>query len=101
MPNKSASTRYRAPTLGAAVLVAGLLAMPSLAQDAPETEPASTPNPDVTADGDSATPPATPLPGSEPQESPHGSVSGARPSLDYEPTEAISEDRSVSFPVDI
>lgn len=25
----------------------------------------------------------------------------ARPSLDYEPTEAISEDLSVSFPVDI
>lgn len=25
----------------------------------------------------------------------------ARPSLDYEPTESISEDRSVSFPVDI
>lgn len=38
---------------------------------------------------------------SETEIKPIDSVDTARPSLDYEPTETISEDSSVSFPVDI
>ena len=37
----------------------------------------------------------------ETEVTPIDNVDTARPSLDYEPTEAISEDSSVSFPVDI
>lgn len=57
----------------------------------PLPEPASS-NPTTAAANPAGT--ATDTPMAEP-------AADARPSLDYEPSETISEDKSVSFPVDI
>ncbi len=48
-----------------------------------------------------ATPQAAPEDKPRETEAPLEAPEGARPTLDYEPSETISEDSSVSFPVDI
>ena len=70
-------------------LLSALLSAPVLAQEAAESEEAVTvPETGTTND-----------PTSEQSDPPAAVDSGAV--LDYEPTESISEDLSVSFPVDI
>ena len=70
-------------------LLSVLLIAPVFAQEAAESEEAvTTPEADTTNE-----------PTSEPAGAPAVVESGAV--LDYEPTESISEDLSVSFPVDI
>jgi len=98
MPNKPASAPYQASRLAATVLVAGLLSVSGLAQESVATGPENAP-PDQTADESPGEP--QPKPDDSNPESIEGADREARPSLDYEPSEAISEDRSVSFPVDI
>ena len=70
-------------------LLSILLAAPVFAQGAAESEEAvTTPEADATSE-----------PAAEQADAPAVVESGAV--LDYEPTESISEDLSVSFPVDI
>ena len=70
-------------------LLSILLAAPVFAQEAAESEDAvTTPEEDATNE-----------PNAEQADAPAVVESGAV--LDYEPTESISEDLSVSFPVDI
>ena len=70
-------------------LLSALLSAPVLAQEAAESEEAVT-VPETSTTND---------PTSEQSDPPAAVDSGAV--LDYEPTESISEDLSVSFPVDI
>jgi len=72
-----------------ASLLSVLLVAPALAQEAAESEEAVT-VPETDASNE---------PTIEPADAPAVVESGAV--LDYEPTESISEDLSVSFPVDI
>ena len=72
-----------------AALISVLLMTPAFAQEAAESEEAVTlPETDTTNE-----------PAAEQADAPPVVESGAV--LDYEPTESISEDLSVSFPVDI
>ena len=73
-----------------AALHSALLITPVLAQEAAESEQAVTAPESVDTSNE---------PTSEPADAPAVVESGAV--LDYEPTESISEDLSVSFPVDI
>ncbi len=84
----NAPVRFASVTAMAALLSALLIA-PAFAQEAAESEEAVT-----TPDTDSSNEPAAEQTGA-----PAVVESGAV--LDYEPTESISEDLSVSFPVDI
>ncbi len=74
---------------GVLVLSAGV----ALSQDA-----ATPPDASATANEQQPTPAA---PQDKPSEETIESAATGRPSLDYEPSESISEDSSVSFPVDI
>ena len=70
-------------------LLSVVLVAPAFAQEAAESEEAvTTPEADATSE-----------PAAEQADAPAVVESGAV--LDYEPTESISEDLSVSFPVDI
>ena len=70
-------------------LLSVVLVAPAFAQEAAESEEAvTTPETDATSE-----------PAAEQADAPAVVESGAV--LDYEPTESISEDLSVSFPVDI
>ena len=73
-----------------AVMLSVLLIAPAYAQEAAESEEAVTAPESVDTSNE---------PTSEPADAPAVVESGAV--LDYEPTESISEDLSVSFPVDI
>ena len=73
-----------------AAMLSVLLIAPAYAQEAAESEEAVTASESVDTSNE---------PTSEPVDAPAVVESGAV--LDYEPTESISEDLSVSFPVDI
>ena len=91
MPNKQ-KTFNRTLGLGAVLMIA--LSHSIAAQDAaPEV-----PLPQSTAGAESQSTDAT---SKNPQEAPIENADTAKPSLKYEPSERISEDSSVSFPVDI
>jgi len=97
MPNNGLATSGR--QIAALPLLLGLLLIvgPVLAQQEP-TDPTPTAPPGVSADTDEASQAADKEAAAADMEAP---AADARPSLDYEPTESISEDLSVSFPVDI
>ena len=88
MQNKVPAPFARIPTM--AGLLSILLIAPTYAQEAAESEEAVTAPESVDTSNE---------PTSEPADAPAVVKSGAV--LDYEPTESISEDLSVSFPVDI
>ena len=93
MPNKQQISN-RALWLGAALMIA--LSHSIAAQDAaPEV-----PLPQSTAGAESSSTDETSS-SQNPQEPPNENAATAKPSLKYEPSERISEDSSVSFPVDI
>ena len=93
MPNKQ-QIANRALWLGAALMIA--LSHSIAAQDAaPEV-----PLPQSTAGAESSSTDETSS-RQNPQEAPIENAATAKPSLKYEPSERISEDSSVSFPVDI
>jgi len=95
MPNKPA---LAAKALSAWVLALCLGGAVSVSAQAPDKEPEQ--EPEATVAGDGAAPAiATPADSAEPPPSDAPTDPGAI--LDYEPTESISEDLSVSFPVDI
>ena len=92
MPNKQQISN-RALWLGAALMIA--LSHSIAAQDAaPEV-----PLPQSAAEAESSTDETSSS--QNPQEAPIENAATAKPSLKYEPSERISEDSSVSFPVDI
>ena len=92
MPNKQQISN-RALWLGAALMIA--LSHSIAAQDAaPEV-----PLPQSAAGAESSTDETSSS--QNPQEAPIENAATAKPSLKYEPSERISEDSSVSFPVDI
>ncbi len=92
MPNKQQISN-RALWLGAALMIA--LSHSIAAQDAaPEV-----PLPQSAAGAESSTDKTSSS--QNPQEAPIENAATAKPSLKYEPSERISEDSSVSFPVDI
>ena len=95
MPNKQQISN-RALWLGAALMVA--LSHSIAAQDAaPEV-----PLPQSTAGAGAESSSTDETSSSQnPQEPPIENAATAKPSLKYEPSERISEDSSVSFPVDI
>ena len=88
MQNKVPAPFARIPAM--AGLLSILLIAPAYAQEAAESEEAGTAPESVDTSNE---------PTSEPADAPAVVESGAV--LDYEPTESISEDASVSFPVDI
>ena len=93
MPNKQQISN-RALWLGAALMIA--LSHSIAAQDAaPEV-----PLPQYAAGAESSSTDETSS-SQNPQEPPIENAATAKPSLKYEPSERISEDSSVSFPVDI
>ena len=93
MPNKQQISN-RALWLGAALMIA--LSRSIAAQDAaPEV-----PLPQSAAGAESSSTDETSS-SQNPQEPPIENAATAKPSLKYEPSERISEDSSVSFPVDI
>ena len=93
MPNKQQISN-RALWLGAALMIA--LSHSIAAQDAaPEV-----PLPQSAAGAESSST-DEPSASQNPQEPPIENAATAKPSLKYEPSERISEDSSVSFPVDI
>ncbi len=80
-------------------VLAGVLASSQVcAQANTEAPPANTESGGAQTDAGNASDQPTPA---KTPEAPIEVTSKARPSLDYEPSESISEDRSVSFPVDI
>ena len=93
MPNKQQISN-RALWLGAALMIA--LSHSIAAQDAaPEVPlPQSTAGAESSSTGETSS-------SQNPQEPPIENAATAKPSLKYEPSERISEDSSVSFPVDI
>ena len=95
MPNKQQISN-RALWLGAALMIA--LSHSIAAQDAaPEV-----PLPQSTAGAGAESSSTDETSSSQnPQEPPIENAATAKPSLKYEPSERISEDSSVSFPVDI
>ena len=97
MPNKQQISN-RALWLGAALMVA--LSHSIAAQDAaPEVPlPQSTAGAGAGAESSSTDETSS---SQNPQEAPIENAATAKPSLKYEPSERISEDSSVSFPVDI
>jgi len=114
MPSKTQGRvgvlKFRAAATTGVVLTSLLtLGIPCSAQPSEDTSSPSTPevNPrEIPQGAPSPTTNATPEQSSEVSttskpEPPINAASDARPSLDYEPSESISEDRSVSFPVDI
>ena len=93
MPNKQQISN-RALWLGAALMIALIHSI--AAQDAaPEV-----PLPQSAAGAESSSTDETSS-SQNPQEAPIENAATAKPSLKYEPSERISEDSSVSFPVDI
>lgn len=99
MPNNTASTSRSAMLLSITLLLAAVNA--GVFAQAPDDEPPS-PNSSVsdnTADTTQRTTGATESTQDESELT--LDPSQARPSLDYVPSETISEDKSVSFPVDI
>ena len=95
MPNKAALTATALPAWVLALCLGGAV---SVSAQAPDQEPEQEPEATVTSGSDA---PAilTPTDSTEPPSSDAPTDPGAI--LDYEPTESISEDLSVSFPVDI
>ncbi len=96
MPNKRVSinlTTRRLALLMAALLTAGLSV--AFAQTNTTTPPAA-PNPVTQVAPDDDTEPETPRQPEAPID-----TSGDLSTLEYEPTESISEDKSVAFPIDI
>ena len=89
------------------LLAAAQASVSSLAQtDATPAPPADEPEAaslETTTPSTIGTPPdaAASTSGAPDNEDPIAGATTGRPSLDYEPSESISEDRSVSFPVDI
>ncbi len=91
MPNKAALTATALPAWVLALCLGGAV---SVSAQEPEQEP------EATVASDSEAPAiVTPTDSAEPPSSDAPTDPGAI--LDYEPTESISEDLSVSFPVDI
>lgn len=80
----------------ASVLLGVFLPAVAISQesDSPPAAPASAPEERADAEAAESEAPRN-------EETPIITTGNARPSLDYEPSESISEDRSVSFPVDI
>ena len=95
MPNKAALTATALPAWVLALCLGGAV---SVSAQAPDKEPEQEPEATVASDSEA---PAivTPTDRAEPPSSDAPTDPGAI--LDYEPTESISEDLSVSFPVDI
>jgi len=99
MPNKAALTATALPAWVLALCLGGAV---SVSAQAPDKEPKQEPKqePEATVASDSEAPAiVTPTDSAEPPSSDAPTDPGAI--LDYEPTESISEDLSVSFPVDI
>ncbi len=95
MPNKAALTATALPAWVLALCLGGAVSVSAQAPDkGPEQEPEAT-----VASGSDAPAILTPTDSAEPPSSDAPTDPGAI--LDYEPTESISEDLSVSFPVDI
>jgi len=93
MPNNAMSAKRRL----AGLLMAGYLGGCALAwsqETTNETDSASPPDPEIEVQTDNETKEA-------PETSPPAAPTESGAVLDYEPTESISEDLSVSFPVDI
>ena len=78
--------------------LAGLLVLVLASQSGAQQSGDSGDETPVTAN---ATPQEAPEDKPRESEAPLEAPDGARPTLDYEPSETISEDSSVSFPVDI
>jgi len=95
MPNKAALTATALPAWVLALCLGGAV---SVSAQAPDKEPEQEPEATVASDSEA---PAivTPTDSAEPPSS--GAPTDPGAILDYEPTESISEDLSVSFPVDI
>jgi hypothetical protein len=95
MPNKAALIATALPAWVLALCLGGAV---SVSAQAPDKEPEQEPEATVASDSEA---PAivTPTDSAEPPSSDAPTDPGAI--LDYEPTESISEDLSVSFPVDI
>jgi hypothetical protein len=95
MPNKAALSATALPAWVLALCLGGAV---SVSAQAPDKEPEQEPEATVASDSEA---PAivTPTDSAEPPSSDAPTDPGAI--LDYEPTESISEDLSVSFPVDI
>jgi hypothetical protein len=95
---QSKGTPYRSWRLLLGALL--LVALPAYAQDAPDAPDARENTTEKSAQTN--TPPASP-PVAQPESSPPTADTPppTTPPVDYRPSEAISEDNSVSFPIDI
>ena len=80
------------------LLAAAQAPVSSLAQTDPTPAPPDDDQDTASLETSNPSPAAT---GAPDNEDPIAGATTGRPSLDYEPSESISEDRSVSFPVDI
>ena len=93
MPNKPQIFTCR---LGLATLMVIALSRSIAAQEAVREDPLSAPSASAAPSSTTDTQPSQGMP-----EPPIENAATAKPSLKYEPSERISEDSSVSFPVDI